>query len=189
MTDTIAEPKRIGAPTKYTDAMGRRIAELYAEGESFNDIAKRKDEGMPTRETLRVWRWDDEHPLSALLTRARQARAELVAARPGQRYADAQAFLLAGEEDGEGKWTYRNDHHRAGKLITLAEKQDGYDRWYAGTLDARYAPGGSMEALAVAVLSAFSDMRPAIQGEAAVIAPSLPHVTTPDGSSIEAPGA
>ena len=173
MTDTIAEPKKMGRPSSYTDATGHAVAMLYSAGVPWKKLCAR--EGMPSWDTIRRWRLDrDDFPL--LLARAKSVKAEW--------HAEQGLGVLADLEDSDLVELGRAASAAVGRRGKLSD----YHRWLASTLDRdTYGANPAMEAAAALMVSAFSDMRPIIQGEAAVIAPSLPHVTTPDGSHVEAP--
>ena len=67
-------PKKMGRPTKYTQALADRICALIADGISEREICAMP--GMPARSTL--WEWKESIPeFSSLSARARVASAEV----------------------------------------------------------------------------------------------------------------
>lgn len=65
-----------GRPTKYTKALGDRIADLVTEGYSLRTIAKRK--GMPGLRTMVRWYADEEHPFRPQILRARELKLDMI---------------------------------------------------------------------------------------------------------------
>jgi hypothetical protein len=49
----VPEPKKMGRPTKYTKALGEKICERIASGESLNSICR--DDGYPHKVTIMRW--------------------------------------------------------------------------------------------------------------------------------------
>lgn len=68
------QPKKIGRPSLYSDALAAKICDLIEQGYSERQIAKMP--GMPS--TVTLGKWKDEHPdFLRQSARARQASAEL----------------------------------------------------------------------------------------------------------------
>lgn len=64
------EPKR-GRKGAYTDALGRRICEYLADGETLISVCRRDDIQVSER-TVRTWAADPDHPFSPNYARARE---------------------------------------------------------------------------------------------------------------------
>lgn len=73
------QPKQIGRPTLYSDAVAERIFMRLVAGESLRSICK--DEDLPHRETVFGWlrQTDPPHPFSDQYARARALQAEMAA--------------------------------------------------------------------------------------------------------------
>lgn len=65
-----------GRPSMYTQELAKSICDRLANGESLRTICK--SEGMPTRETVRVWR-NDNPDFSGQYARAREDQADFYA--------------------------------------------------------------------------------------------------------------
>lgn len=81
-----------GRPTKYSAALADSICELLAGG--MGELGIEKLEGMPTRQTMRMWRRENEDFL-AQCTRARIDQGHSVA----DSIEDIEAKAMAGEVD------------------------------------------------------------------------------------------
>lgn len=66
--------RKPGRPTRYTPALGQRIAERMASGESVRSVAR--DPKMPAAATIFAWAVDPKHPFSEHYDRARRIKVE-----------------------------------------------------------------------------------------------------------------
>jgi terminase small subunit-like protein len=69
--------RKRGRPTKYSPAIGARIAARLANGETLRAICR--DDGMPSDRMVRAWALDAEHPFSPQYTRAREIGYQVMA--------------------------------------------------------------------------------------------------------------
>jgi hypothetical protein len=65
-----ARAPRRGRPSKYASALGARICERLASGETLRAICRA--DGMPSEAAVRAWALDVSHPFSAQYVRARE---------------------------------------------------------------------------------------------------------------------
>ncbi len=169
------------------------IAERWASGQSLPSIAKALGLSLAA-----VGRWvsrKDHAPEEAeRLAHARSSKAWLHATTGHDLYHQARDFLL--EKDDDGKFVNAAD--RAGKLVQLAEKDDGWNRYMAGVLDREtFGERVTADVNVLATLAAFTDLAGAakpLEGHAEVItpdseaAPELGHVAAPDAVPSEDDG-
>ena len=81
----------MGRPTKYTKALGEKIAKRIAGGDSVRTIAK--DDDMPSKPTILGWGINPEHPFFDQYEKARESRVEVLA---------DELVDIADESDNEG---------------------------------------------------------------------------------------
>lgn len=157
----VRAPGSGGRPTLYTDALGQRIADLYAEGLDFRAIGAL--DGMPDQATL--WRWRrDRESFAGILARAREARAEALV---------GQGLALV---DG-----VKANHRNGAARVSKAREQANYRRWMAGCLDREtWGERTKLDVTGqIGVLTAFVDMAQRARG-APTTPEALPPVNVPD---------
>jgi hypothetical protein len=74
----VAQKRRPGRPSAYSDELADRILERMARGETLRAICN--ESGMPSASTVRLWSINDEPPgFSARYARAREFQADAIA--------------------------------------------------------------------------------------------------------------
>lgn len=89
-------PTKKGAPTTYTDKLGRQVCEYIAEGLSLRRIAEIP--GMPAKSTMLKWAVEDQGGFSDQYANARRIQAEALA---------DEIFDIA--DDGTNDWVEKQD--------------------------------------------------------------------------------
>lgn len=92
-----------GRKTIYTQALGKRICDRLADGESVRAICR--TDGMPNERTVRRWAADPEHPFAPQYARSREIG-----------YMKMADELLEIADDGSNDWMVR-------------EGKDGAESW------------------------------------------------------------
>ncbi len=115
----MAEKRRPGRPSRYSKALATEICGRMAEGETLTDICR--EEGMPSRETVR--RWQDKHEgFSGVYTRAREMQADHYADMIIAIAHDGSKDLVERQKRGETVKVVDQDHIQRDRLKVDALK-------------------------------------------------------------------